>query len=62
MAPLSHSAAHSAAKAAHYKANLGAALVRGAWTDATPGAAPNGSGLSWSELIRKWGKHTGGSE
>lgn len=48
-------------KGLHYIANLGAALVRGAWGDANPGAAPNGSPLSWSELIRKWGKHTGGS-
>lgn len=36
--------------------------MRGAWSDANPGAAPNGNPLSWSELVRKWGKHTGGSE
>lgn len=47
-------------KAAHYISNLGAALVRGAWSDPNPGQAPNGSALSWNELIRKWGKHTGG--
>lgn len=49
-------------KAAHYNANLGAALTRGSWADSNPGAAPNGATLSWSELLRKWGKHTGGSE
>lgn len=49
-------------KGAHYHASLGAALVRGAWADANPGTTPNGSPLSWNELIRKWGKHTGGSE
>ncbi|TXT05012.1 hypothetical protein VHUM_03832 [Vanrija humicola] len=47
-------------KATHYRASLGAALVRGAWTDANPGTEPNGSLLSWPELIRKWAKHTGG--
>jgi hypothetical protein len=35
---------------------------KGNWADATAGTAPNGTALSWSELFRKWGKHTGGSE
>jgi hypothetical protein len=49
-------------KAAHYNAALTSALLRGGWGDANPGKEPNGTDLSWSELIRKWGKHTGGSE
>lgn len=60
-ASLAMSAQHSP-KAAHYRASLGAALVRGAWADANPGTEPNGNPLSWAELIRKWAKHTGGSE
>ncbi|GMK58530.1 hypothetical protein CspeluHIS016_0505620 [Cutaneotrichosporon spelunceum] len=48
-------------KGAHYKTNLGAVLVRGAWAETDPGATPNGAALSWSELIRKWAKHTGGN-
>lgn len=62
MAPLAPSATMQNPKAAHYTANLAGVLVRGAWTVDSPGAAPNGSPLSWSELVRKWGKHTGGSE
>ncbi|KAL1407086.1 hypothetical protein Q8F55_006499 [Vanrija albida] len=54
------SAQHSP-KAAHYRASLGAALVRGAWADANPGTEPNGNPLSWAELIRKWAKHTAGN-
>jgi hypothetical protein len=53
---------HKAPKGDHYNAQLTAALLKGNWADATAGAAPNGTALSWSELIRKWGKHTGGSE
>ena len=49
-------------KGDHYQAALTAALLRGAWADSKPGAAPNGTDLGWGELIRKWGKHTGGSE
>lgn len=49
-------------KAAHYTSALGSALCKGAWAEPTPGAAPNGTALSWGELVRKWGKHTGGSE
>lgn len=53
---------HKAPKGDHYNAQLTHALLKGNWADATAGAAPNGTALSWSELIRKWGKHTGGSE
>lgn len=49
-------------KAAHYHSALTSALLRGAWGDSNPGTAPNGTALSWGELVRKWGKHTGGSE
>lgn len=55
------SAAPISPKAVHYHTALGAALLRGAWAEANPGAEPNGSELSWGELVRKWGKHTGGS-
>jgi hypothetical protein len=53
---------HKAPKGDHYNAQLTHALLKGNWADATAGAAPNGTALSWSELIRKWGKHTGGSK
>jgi hypothetical protein len=49
-------------KGGHYRDALSAALLRGGWADDWPGTAPNGNPLSWGELIRKWGKHTGGSE
>ena len=52
----------SAAKATHYEAALGAALLKGNFTEGQAGKAPNGTVLDWNELIRKWGKHTGGSE
>ncbi|CAK9779362.1 unnamed protein product [Cutaneotrichosporon oleaginosum] len=48
-------------KGAHYTANLGSALVRGAWAESNPGATPSGGALPWGELLRKWGKHTGGN-
>ncbi|ORX34731.1 hypothetical protein BD324DRAFT_634724 [Kockovaella imperatae] len=50
----------SSPKAGHYRTSLEAALLKGNWTDGSAGKAPNGTDLSWSELIRKWGKHTGG--
>jgi hypothetical protein len=53
---------HKEPKGDHYNAQLTHALLKGNWADATAGTAPNGTALSWSELIRKWGKHTGGSE
>ncbi|OCF45189.1 hypothetical protein I317_00992 [Kwoniella heveanensis CBS 569] len=48
-------------KGAHYNASLTAALLRGAWAESNPGQAPNKTELSWGELVRKWGKHTGGN-
>ncbi|WVQ93775.1 hypothetical protein IAU59_000853 [Kwoniella sp. CBS 9459] len=48
-------------KGAHYNASLTAALLRGAWAESSPGQAPNKTELSWGELVRKWGKHTGGN-
>lgn len=53
---------HKAPKGDHYNAQLSQALLKGDWADGTAGTAPNGTALSWPELIRKWGKHTGGSE
>ena len=50
------------AKAQHYNVSLTAALLKGCWGDNIAGAAPNGTELSWGELVRKWGKHTGGSK
>jgi hypothetical protein len=54
-------AAVASPKAAHYQSAITSALSRGAWAETNPGSAPNGTELSWGELIRKWGKHTGGS-
>ena len=48
----------SPSKAAHYTQQLHATLLRGAWHESNPGRAPNGSILSWSELLRKYRKHT----
>jgi len=53
---------HKEPKGDHYNAQLTHALLKGNWADPTAGNAPNGTALSWSELFRKWGKHTGGSE
>ena len=53
---------HKEPKGDHYNTQLTHALLKGNWADATAGNAPNGTALSWSELFRKWGKHTGGSE
>ena len=53
---------HKEPKGDHYNSQLTHALLKGSWADATAGSAPNGTALSWSELFRKWGKHTGGSE
>ena len=54
--------AASSAKATHYETALNSALLKGNWTESQAGKAPNGTVLDWNELIRKWGKHTGGSE
>ncbi|WWD09042.1 hypothetical protein V865_007162 [Kwoniella europaea PYCC6329] len=48
-------------KGVHYNTSLTAALLRGAWAESNPGHAPNKTELSWGELVRKWGKHTGGN-
>ena len=61
MAHPSSSTPHSA-KAQHYNVSLTSALLKGCWGDNIAGAAPNGAELSWGELVRKWGKHTGGSK
>jgi hypothetical protein len=53
---------HKEPKGDHYNTQLTHALLKGNWADATAGNAPNGTALSWSELFRKWGKHTGGSK
>ncbi|WWC85911.1 uncharacterized protein L201_000781 [Kwoniella dendrophila CBS 6074] len=57
----STSAAAASPKGAHYNTSLTAALLRGAWAESNPGQAPNKTELSWGELVRKWGKHTGGN-
>jgi hypothetical protein len=59
---MSHLLRHKEPKGDHYNQQLTHALLKGNWADANPGATPNGTALSWSELIRKWGKHTGGSK
>ena len=41
----------------HYWAQLRAAITAGDWDASLPGKAPNGSLLSWSELLRKFNKH-----
>ncbi|TYJ56742.1 hypothetical protein B9479_002512 [Cryptococcus floricola] len=51
----------SSPKAAHYNAALNAALTAGNWAATAPGTAPRGAQLEWGELVRKWGKHTGGN-
>lgn len=53
---------HKEPKGDHYNSQLTHALLKGNWADATAGSAPNGTALSWSELFRKWSKHTGGSK
>lgn len=49
-------------KGAHYSLALAHALAAGAWASPAPAATPRAAPLSWPELVRKWGKHTGGSE
>ncbi|KAJ3518357.1 hypothetical protein NM688_g9449 [Phlebia brevispora] len=50
----------SHAKDKHYWAQLRATITAGNWDASFPGKAPNGSPLSWSELLRKFNKHCGG--
>lgn len=49
-------------KGAHYSSALSAALLHGGWADGQAGKDFKGYEISWGELVRKWGKHTGGSE
>ncbi|WVQ76332.1 hypothetical protein IAR50_005997 [Cryptococcus sp. DSM 104548] len=51
----------SNAKEAHYAQALSAALTSGNWAASAPGTTPRGAQLPWTELVRKWGKHTGGN-
>ncbi|KAE8543160.1 hypothetical protein D1P53_000647 [Cryptococcus gattii VGV] len=48
-------------KGAHYSLALAHALAAGAWSSPSPAATPRAAPLSWPELVRKWGKHTGGN-
>ena len=47
-------------KDVHYWGQLRTALTSGSWDAPYPGKAPNGSLLSWSELLRKFNKHCHG--
>ncbi|KAF8321268.1 hypothetical protein DL93DRAFT_2052034 [Clavulina sp. PMI_390] len=51
-------------KGTHYTQQLHAALLRGAWAESTPGSIPGTTAptLSWSELLRKYRKHTGNDD
>lgn len=44
----------------HYWTQLRAALTAGQWTAQFPAKTPNGTLLSWSELLRKFNKHCTG--
>ena len=48
------------AKDKHYLKQLRTVLTAGLWDSPTPGKAPNGHALSWSELLRKFNKHNPG--
>ena len=41
----------------HYWAQLRATITAGSWDASFPAKAPNGTPLSWSELLRKFNKH-----
>lgn len=41
----------------HYWAQLRSALAAGSWDVSMPAQVPNGTPLSWSELLRKFKKH-----
>lgn len=41
----------------HYWVQLRTTITAGNWDASFPGKAPNGSPLSWSELLRKFNKH-----
>ncbi|EGO23192.1 hypothetical protein SERLADRAFT_439938 [Serpula lacrymans var. lacrymans S7.9] len=48
------------AKDKHYWFQLRATLTAGQWSAQYPAKAPNGTALSWSELLRKFKKHCKG--
>ncbi|KAL4247865.1 hypothetical protein ABKN59_007479 [Abortiporus biennis] len=50
----------SSVKDKHYWTQLRTALTGGLWDSSCPGKAPNGTTLSWSELLRKFNKHCHG--
>ena len=45
-------------KEKHYWEQLQSALTAGQWDSSTPARTPKGVLLSWSELFRKFRKHT----
>lgn len=45
-------------KEKHYLSQLQAALTAGHWESTSPAKTPNGYPLSWSELFRKFKKHS----
>ncbi|KAI0919483.1 hypothetical protein AcV5_001535 [Taiwanofungus camphoratus] len=47
----------TSAKDRHYWRQLRETLTAGRWDDKSPARTPNGSPLSWSELLRKFNKH-----
>jgi hypothetical protein len=47
-------------KDTHYWTQLRSALAGGQWAAQIPAKTPNGSTLSWSELLRKFNKHCKG--
>jgi hypothetical protein len=47
-------------KERHYWTQLRAAMSAGQWRSPTPAKTPNGYGLSWPELFRKFNKHCRG--
>lgn len=48
------------AKDKHYWEQLRSVLAAGSWEVVFPARAPNGTPLSWSELLRKFNKHCTG--
>ena len=50
----------ASAKDKHYWSQLLATLTAGSWDVSLPARAPNGTGLPWSELLRKFNKHCHG--
>lgn len=44
----------------HYWSQLRSALTAGLWLSQSPGKTPNGTPISWFELLRKFKKHCKG--